>query len=530
MIRNDLTPLTTLFQPAQLPALQTEPHLMWLGTRIVQLVGGSYLVRQHDDSWLELGKATMAAANAQSLWLGYQQYTAPSGQILPVHIDADTIIGFLLAGKPAGSKAIVPIVSGDMMIPGCEALAVEFEGHRFINTWHDTLMAGDEQALNDPRTRQDLETLLRMIREGLCGMDDVRSLHDMMNMLHAKQDGEEVFRFTMNWLAAPFQQPGLNLGTNLWQLGPLQGIGKGTLQRVMARLYGGDLVLTMNMSELHRGWTDQLVGRLLVCMNEIGESRAKPGDMDLMDFTKQYANEDKVTFAKRYRGIGKGGVPNFTNYCGTGNNLQPIARVDPSDRRHAFHQTNQNPEKVRYGAAMFDVFEGSADRLLAVLEAFAFVLRSLDIEHDLIKRPLPTALRALNVAASETEESYWLENDEAKPLDEWVLPGKVVPCWNNFFELTERKLNAQEMGRKLRRLHAMGLIEMEERPRCGTAKARKVAVFRISSQRYPRGDAACASGTTKAKADALHRLKSKAVAAPVLFLGPPELQHAHEFI
>ena len=76
-------------------------------------------------------------------------------------------------------------------------------------------------ALNDPRTRQDLETLLRMIREGLCGMDDVRSLHDMMNMLHTKQDGEEVFRFTMNWLAAPFQQPGLNLGTNLWQLGPL---------------------------------------------------------------------------------------------------------------------------------------------------------------------------------------------------------------------------------------------------------------------------------------------------------------------
>ena len=30
--------------------------------------------------------------------------------------------------------------------------------------------------------------------------------------------------------------------------------------------------------------------------------------------------------------------------------------------------------------------------------------------------------------------------------------------------------------------------------------------------------------------DALHRLKSKAVAAPVLVLGPPELQLAHESI
>ena len=518
-MRADITPLTDLFGPGQLPLLS--PSDRWLGGHVVHVINGDYLVRQLDGSWLRVKKDKTAACMVQHLYLGEQFLDGQRVMIMP-----DIVIDFLMGGKKQGTEAMVPIVSGELMVPSCDALAVRFEGKRYVNTWSDTLMRGDPAALNDPATKRDVETLLRMVREALCGRDSVEGFDAMMNMLNLQDPAEEAFRFTLSWLAAPFQEPGLNLPTNLWMLGPLQGIGRGTMVHVMQMLYGGSLVKTLNYNEFNKGWTDQMNGALLICGNEPsdsqGRSRAKADDMDLMEYNKRFCNEDQITINTRY--LGTTTLPNFANFLWTGNNLTPMKGVDGSDRRSQFHKTSQSPAKKGYSQTIQSILAGSdPGRVEAMLQGFAFVLRSLAVEHDLIKLPTHTELRALNVLSSETREEFWLTHDESYEQDRQ----HPVKYWFERFKAfyPESKIEPHHMRNLMARLAETGHVVQEPRSRgvLPNGKQRRANFYMVTSERYPR-ECGPSGNVTAAEAKAkLAALRAKQpTAAPVLYLGHQE--------
>jgi len=242
-------------------------------------------------------------------------------------------------------------------------------------------------------------------------------------------------------------------------------------------------VLTANFDEFNRGWTDQMRNRLLICMNEVGERPARPGDMDVQQFCKQYANEDEVTIAQRYHGIGGGPIPNFTNYMGTCNRLRPFRGVDESDRRHCFVGTSSDKAKKLYARRMHDLLEkGDPARVEAMLQAFAYILRSLDVEHDLISRPLDTPLRTLNIAASETDGTIgWLTMTATTAM--WAHPAAYwKQNYNSFHPDQERPISDKAMACKMMALSASGQVEQIVSRRGKRNQYR----WLVSSERFPK--------------------------------------------
>jgi hypothetical protein len=158
-------------------------------------------VKQQNGVWEAMRSRAVGASIGQN-WSGG-----------PKHITAKDIDAFM-------GGADVPVVKGCMRVPTATAPVVEFEGSLYGNTWRNTIMRPDSDALNDLVLRPGL---LRMLRESLCAKPDAKSIEEMISIANGDDQDEIEFRFLMTWLAAPIQSPGLNLQTNLWLLGELGG-------------------------------------------------------------------------------------------------------------------------------------------------------------------------------------------------------------------------------------------------------------------------------------------------------------------
>jgi hypothetical protein len=121
------------------------------------------------------------------------------------------------------------VVNGTVFIPNGPPGAV-FDGRRCLNTYNDraSLRANPDILLHDTETRKQLLMFCRLIRESLCAKAGEKSYGEMMAILAGDDPAELEFRFVMHWLAAVHKSCGVNLQTNLWFLGELGGIGKGT--------------------------------------------------------------------------------------------------------------------------------------------------------------------------------------------------------------------------------------------------------------------------------------------------------------
>lgn len=189
----------------------------------------------------------------------------------------------------------MPVVRGCLWLPTSAAPVIEFDGSCYVNTWRNTMMAPNAEALNDLVLRPGL-LLLRMLRESLCGKPDSKTIEETIAIANGKDPAEIEFRFLMTRLAAPLQSVGLNRQTNLWMLGELGGVGKGTLNQVMAQIYGPSNAVLVNGEDIQRdGWTDGLEGKLWVYINEINPDRR----FDWNSFIKQYSTEAVISIRKR---------------------------------------------------------------------------------------------------------------------------------------------------------------------------------------------------------------------------------------
>jgi hypothetical protein len=70
---------------------------------------------------------------------------------------------------------------------------IEAFGETWVNTWVDTIMKPNPNALADPILRARLQSILRMIREGLCGASEPKTLDDMIAIINGNDPAELPF-------------------------------------------------------------------------------------------------------------------------------------------------------------------------------------------------------------------------------------------------------------------------------------------------------------------------------------------------
>ena len=317
-------------------------------------------------------------------------------------------------------KYEAPCVKGAIKVPTSTATTIKCFGHVHVNTWHNEIMEPNLAALTDPMLRPRLELLLRMVRESLCALPDRKGLDEMITILGGNDPNELAFRFTMHWLAAPLQDTGLNLQTNLWHIGELNGTGKGTLGLCMALIYTFANSALINQEDVSMGgWSDTLEGKLWVAINEIGLA----GKFDWNSFIKQ--NSTEAVMQLRKRNFDPYSVLAFANWYITGNKeTAPWGALDANDRRNAIIATTTDPEKALIAREFREYWSTNPEEAQIVLAGFVYLLLNIKVDHDLIARAPDTELkREMQEASSpEVDGTYWLINDDSIPATPGARP------------------------------------------------------------------------------------------------------------
>jgi hypothetical protein len=326
---------------------------------------------------------------------------------------------------------------GTGVFPGSPQF-VWFQGRRYLNIWVD------ERVRPDIHKVYSAEILLRIIRENLCGLDPI-SLEQMVD----ETDGNEftIFRWVMHWLASLYIRPGHHIGTALWFVGPNMGIGKGTLVSVLRTLLGPQWVGKASPEEMHRGWTDFLMGKLVLEADEF-EIGSRTG---LNRLYKQWIGNDTLEISKRQ--VGSFTIPNCINHIMTTNEIHPI-QLDRNDRRHTLVHTSDDRTRNTLAAAFHKL---DKDERHAAIQGLAAILDSINIDDGLISKPFPTDYRTALVSWSASAVERWFAARDAK----WVIGERrtAQELFQNFLSWAEddtraraQVSNANLFGREMSKL------------------------------------------------------------------------------
>lgn len=298
----------------------------------------------------------------------------------------------------------MPNQSGTISIPFGPQY-IEYKNSTFLNTWKDTSVSG-----NEAHSTQGL-AVLRMLYRSLCAgeeldPDPAREIEMLLEQVRTNTYTNETFRFVLNWFAAIYQRPGINLLTNLWFVSTLEGIGKSLFVDLNARTVGYNNFFRMLPSEIERGWNDCLVGKQLIEFDEFPRTKR----FDWPSWIK------RTTIAAELMVSGRG--RSQTNIINVGNyvfSLNPrkdgdIIELGSTDRRNVFVQGSDDEHWKAYST-------GIATRYVQDWEPFAlgwaWVLEQVQLDLKLVNSNHSTALKAEMVedAANEDVIMGWLKND-----------------------------------------------------------------------------------------------------------------------
>ncbi len=390
---------------------------------------GVWWIKREMGGWTQVTSPKAARHIMEQNWLGG-----------PHHVNDVEIAAFM--------KDDPPIIAGGIMVPTSTASIIEVFDKIKINTWRNTIRPGDPEALNDLFIRHAVTLLLRMLRESLCNQEQVLGLEDMLAVAAGDDPNEVEFRFMINWLAAPIQQPGLNLQTNLWLLGNEGGGGKGTLVEIMAMIYGGDLVARMQGDDIQKGgWTDCLEAKLFAVMNEINPD----GKFDWEGFIKQNSTDDVVPLRKRNHHSYQ--ILNFANWLFTTNKESP-ACLDSTDRRNFLCATSQNPEKIKLALDLQKWMISHPDDVARMVGGFVALLHHHKVNREMLYRAPDTEIKR-NVqeeTSKESEHEYWLRYDLSYPRDLGLYAHDLIGPFATFMRKPEPEIRkfAGALGRLAR--------------------------------------------------------------------------------
>ena len=425
---------------------EPRPAFEFLARHCVAL-GERYWVRT-GDRWAVHSKSTVRAALVQ-------QYasvgTKPSVTVKDIrNYLSDGIVRF----------------HGTGLFPGCPEF-VWFQGHRYLNEWIDERLRPDLDQVCEA------DILLRIIRENLCGLDPV-SLEDMV--LECSGEEPTIFKWVMHWFASVYLRPGHHIGVALWFLGPNMGIGKGTIIGALRSLIGARWVGKASAEEMNRGWTDFLVGKLLLEADEF-EIGTRKG---LNRLYKQWIGNDLLEITKRH--VGSFVIPNVVNHVMTTNETQPIS-LEPNDRRHTVVHTSNDLARNAL-AVSFHKLRPAAK--LAAIRGFAAILSAIAIDDALISKPFPTAHRSLLMTWSQSAVERWFASRDASwPVGEKRAAQDLFDEFQVWADQHDRRArdhvsNVIIFGKEMMKLEPAGYVE---KGKSSSAVYRKLRYYDPSSEK-----------------------------------------------
>lgn len=392
------------------PADNTD--LIDLVKRCVKVDGTYYLFDKNNSHCMRITKDGDQKKHANNVWL---EERLPSGTVISEELIETFFSGVITTYKTVGKKTFAvktqigscPILQQTISIP-LGPKYVTLNGSTALNTWVDEMITGDVKHLNDGKA------ILRMIYRCLCAgeqldTDSVKECDMLLQQVIDDQWTNLDFRFVMNWLAALVQRPGYNITSNLWLCGTREGVGKGTLVKIMKEILGASSVGKLNISEVERGWNDHLQGKQLVEIDEF-EEKGKMTKKDWNTWIKANTCEPVLSIAKRNSSSYT--VINVSNFIITTNEEEPLW-LGKSDRRNQFVRTWDSPKAV----AMASALRGAVDiDPIRWAKGLAYILERVTVDWKFISKAHINDFKQEIIDSSLNIVEEWFANDvDIKP-------------------------------------------------------------------------------------------------------------------
>lgn len=428
--------------------------LLHLANRCVKIGKEYWMKKVGGDQWVSFSNGD-AEKEALNTWMGA---TLPSGALIDSDIihtffsgDATILINGKLGKQKIGS---CPNIYQKIVIPMGPQF-VNYDNHQYLNTWYDEMIEPDSNHLDVGRA------VLMMIYGGLCdGTVDKSNMAAesirVFDMVKNNQYDSQEFKFLMNWLAALVQYPGINLQTNVWLLGTLEGVGKGTLVDIMRLILGRDFVGTLNQAEIEAGWNDHLVGKQLVEINEFDTDGKWNGRM-WNKWIKGHTIEP--TFKVRQRNTTSYTVAHIGNFIGT-SNVEDQTFIDEHDRRNQFIKTSDDTFWTSYAAGIqIGYFKKNPTALAA---GFSEILNLVTVDLDFISRSFKNHFRQSIVSFNMGIIESWLTYDPTIERGQWRMAGEWYDDFKKWFYnhySSHQMPTIHEWGRAMGKSESLGVFK-----------------------------------------------------------------------
>ncbi len=308
-----------------------------------------------------------------------------------------------------------PHLDNTISIPLGPQFVTYNERHCFNKDNTNILIGNEQDAIS-----KDTQLFINLVYRSLCDQDEICENDDeqfcgILRQILSNNYSSLEFKLIMNWLAAIYQRPGINLQLNLWIVGEQNGVGKGTLAEVMKNILGPKSVGTLDKVEIEKGWTgNSLHGKVLVVWDEFvvetGMGRWKQSEW--VNWMKEHTCEPQS--AIKFKGRDVYFVINIGNHILFSNNLYPIIAFDPTDRRNAFLKTTDDPKWKKVASDIRALQEEHPDRWGSICRGFAWILENVEVDYEFLKTPPLTKHRIAIM-------------NESKPLIKQVLDDIAVP-------------------------------------------------------------------------------------------------------
>ena len=341
--------------------------------------------------------------------------------------------------KKADKKVFVkvgscPHLDNTISIPLGPQFVTYNEKHCF-NEDNTNIMIGNNQDV----THHDTQKLLTLIYRSLCDQEEIceneeDQFYEILKQIATNNYSNLEIKLIMNWLAAIYQKPGINLQLNLWVVGEQNGVGKGTLAEVMKSILGQNAVGNFDKVEVEKGWTgNSLLGKILVVWDEFGVGgNGKWSQQEWVDWIKQNTCETNSTI--KYKGDNEYQVINIGNHIIFSNNLYPIVKFDQTNRRDAFIKTTDDPKWKRVATYIRGLKNDSLDAWHCMCSGFAWILENVMVDEEFLKTPPLTKHRIAVMAESKSQLQQVLDiiaipeidDDGNRIVGQYDIPSDVM--------------------------------------------------------------------------------------------------------
>jgi putative DNA primase/helicase len=260
----------------------------------------------------------------------------------------------------------------------------------------------------------------------------------LLALLHYLCDTDEIFTWTLRWMAYPLQHPGAKMASAIIMHGP-QGTGKSTVWQCLAKIYG-DYATVLNQRGLEDRFNSDWVDSKLFLMAEEVVTRAEMWHIknELKELiTGEWVRVNpKNVAAYRQR--------NQVNCVFLSNENQPLP-LDNDDRRHCVIYTPPALSESEYDEVFLEIENGG-------IEAFYHHLLTLDLgDFHPKKRPPMTEAKQALIALSSPSEVRFIHDWSMGELDYPVCPAKSTDVYSAYLKWC--RINGEARPRPSNQFH-----------------------------------------------------------------------------